>query len=898
MRLWRILKLRLRSLARRRQVDQDLQDELRDHLERQRDFYLQKGLSLAEARAAAARDFGSAALVQDRCLDERRTNLVDDVGRDVRYAFRTLRRSPGYAIVSTASLALTIGAMAAIFSLLNALVLRELPVKEPGQLVHVSMTTAVQGESALTLPLLRELSSRQRVFSAIVGTWGNPVLSVIDDGRVMKASLWATTSNLFDELGVRPALGRALVSTDMTIQPLSGEPVAVLGHGFWQRQYQSDVAVIGRTIYIEGAPFTVVGVAPAGFTGFSIVSEPDITIPLGAVSFVNRRAGAGLRAGESRSVKLVGRLKAGVTLTQAEAQLTAVWPEARAASIPAGYTGDRLDEFLSLGLKVASAANGQETALRARYTSPLVILLAIAGLVLLIACTNVAGLLLSRASVRRHEIDLRLALGATRFRVARQLMTEGLLVSTAGAVAGVVLAYWACAEIAALVFADFVIPVVFDGRPDLRVVAVTTAIGAGAGVLCGALPAWRGTRRKASDALRTEGRTSTAAGRIGPLVMGGQVALSVVLLATTGVLVRTLVELRRLDTGIERSEAVLVAYPEAAQPGAYDGIDNDAYYPQVLGRIESLPGVERASVSLLKPGAGDAFRDTVVRSGAPAREGVAATRSPVAPGFFSTVGIRLVKGRDFDWGDRSRTGGVTVLSESLARQLFTGADPIGQRVRIGLDASREALEVIGVVSDARVYDLKTDNTFAAYTAALQDPAASFKCFVIRGNGISSADIVQAVTGLGRERVGNVVTLRSITDQSLLRERLAAMMSGFFGFVVLLLAGVGLYGLLSQTVTQRRKEIGIRMAVGADSLRVVWEILRRGLAVTIAGIGAGVLLALPLVGAVKALLFGVSPQDPLTMATAVGALVTVAVVACIVPAVRAARVDPITVLRSD
>ena len=596
---------------------------------------------------------------------------------------------------------------------------------------------------------------------------------------------------------------------------------------------------------------------------------------------------------------MIGRLKAGVTQEQARAQLAAVWPDARAAAMPPTYAGARRADFLSIGLNAASAANGIETTLRAQYTRPLVILLALAGLVLLVACTNVASLLLSRVSVRRNEIGVRLALGSSRWRVARQLATEGVVLSLAGAVAGIALAFWACARIAAIVFDEFLVPVAFDGRPDMRVISLTTAVALVAGIICSALPAWQGTRGTASDALRTEGRTFSPRGRAGRVLVGAQLALSLVLLTTAGVLVRSLFELRALNTGIERSDGVFVAYPRAAQPGAYNAVDNDSYYRQVLARLDALPGVTRASVSLLMPGTGGGFRDVVVPHGSAGNiAGVDATRSPVSPGFFAAVDLRIVKGRDFDWGDNSKGRGVTVVSESLARRLFGDADPIGLRLDMGQDPSGDGLEVIGVVEDARLYDLKDPDVFAAYTPALQDANASLKCFVIRGDNVSHAAVTQAVEGLGVERVGNMVTLQHITDRSLLLERLTAMASSFFGALVLLLAAVGLFGLLSQAVTQRRKEIGIRMAVGADRERVMWDVVRDGMAVTLSGLAVGVVVTLVSVRFVETLLFGVTPHDPRAVTAAIAALTVTAMFACAVPAFRAARVDPMIALRSD
>ena len=890
---------RVWSSFRRRSLDDRLKDEIEAHLDMATNENIARGMPPDEARHAALRSFGGILKTREAYRDTAGWPGLDALWQDVRYAARTYRRTPGFAFVVILTLALAIGANTAIFSLLNALALRDLPVRDPGTLVQVSTVTPAQGESFLTFSMFRELSARQKVFTSVIGASGNTGVTVNDSGTVMSGLLWAATGNVYEELGVRPVVGRLLAAGDMTVDPPGAEAVAVLGYGFWQRHYRGDVSVVGRTIQVEGKPFTVIGVAPAGFTGFALLMEPDVTIPLAATPLLAGRSVSTLATSESRSVRVIGRLKPGVTVEQARAQLTAVWPAVREAVLPPTYTGARRNDFLSIGLDVTSASKGNETSLRRRYVQPLIILLGIASLVLLIACTNVASLLLSRASVRRHEIGVRLALGASRWRVARQLVTEGVLLSLAGAVCGVMLSFWACAEITRIVFEEYLYPVVFDGRPDMTVIALTTAIAVAAGILCSALPAWRGTRGTATEALQTEGRTFSVSGRAGRILVGAQLALSLVLLTTAGVLVRSLSELRAVKTGIERSDDVFVAYPGAAHPGAYDGIDNDTYYPQVLRRIEALPGVRRASVSLGKPGTGGGPRDAVVRLGdMQEAAGVVATRSPVAPGFFAAVGIPVVKGRDFDWRDNSKGLRVTILSQSLARRLFGDADPLGQRVRVGLDPSRDALEVIGVVADARLYDLKSPDVLATYTPALQDQDASYKCFVIRGDNLSYAELKEAVESLGREQVGNMVTLQHITDRSLLLERLTALMSSFFGSLVLLLAGVGLFGLMSYAVAQRRREIGIRMALGADRRRVVRDVVRDGLTVTLTGLAVGVVAALATVRVVKSLLFGVTPQDPLTLAGAAASLIAIAILACTVPASRAARVDPVITFRGE
>lgn len=890
---------RVVSSLRRPWLENRLKEEIELHLEMATTENIARGMPPDEARYAALRSFGGVIKTREAYRETAGWPGLDALWQDVRYAVRGYRRTPALALVVVVTLALASGPATTIFSLLNALALRDLSVRDPGTLVQLSTRSPTQEESYLTYPMFRELSVQQRVFTAVVGAWGHPLVSVDDSGSVMKGLLWGTTGNFYDELGVRPAVGRLLGAGDMTLDPPTAEPVAVLGYGFWQRHYRGDVSVVGRTILIEGTPFTVIGIAPPDFTGLVLLTEPDITIPLTATPLLSGRSPSTLATSASRSVRAIGRLKSGGTIQQARAHVEALWPTVREAALPPAFIGPRRNDFLSTAVNVSSASKGDERSLRARYVQPLIILLGIASLVLLIAGTNVASLLLSKASVRRNEFGVRLALGASRWRVGRQLITEGVLLSLVGAVVSIGLSFWACAAITDLVFEEYNVPVVFDGRPDAKVIALTTAMAVAVGILCSALPAWRGTRGTAAEALQTQGRTFSVSGRAGRLLLGAQLALSLVLLTTAGLLVRSLSELRALETGIERSDDVFVAYPLAAHPGAYDGLDNDAYYPQVLQRIEALPGVRRASVSLLKPGTGGGFRDTVVRLGdTQEADGVVATRSPVAPGFFAALGIPVVKGRDFDWRDSSGRAPVTILSQSLARRLFGDTEPLGQRVRVGLDPSRDALEVIGVTADARLYDLKSEDLFAAYTPALQDQNASFKCFVIRGDSVSFASLKEAVESLGRERVNDMVTMQYITDRSLLLERLTALMSSFFGSLVLLLAGVGLFASMSYAVAQRRREIGIRMALGADRRRVVRDVVGEGLMVTLAGLAVGVLAALVAVRLVETRLFGVTPQDPLTLAVAGVSLIAIAMLACVVPASTAARVDPMIALRSE
>ena len=896
----RVLLARLASLADRGRADARLREEIEEHLALATDEHIARGMTPEEARLAARRSFGGVMQATEAHRDARSFAWFDALRQDVRYALRGYRKTPAFTAVALVTLTLAIGANAAIFSLLNALVLRDLPVRDPASLVQLTTSTRSSQEAGLSYSMLRTIAREQRVFSSVIAWWGFAGLNVDTGGELTTGMVTAATGNMYDELGLRPAAGRLLEPADMTLDPASANGVVVLGYSFWRRHFNGDPAIAGRTVRIENVPFTIVGVAPAGFTAFGLTSEPDLTVPLTARPLLNGRPIPSIATSPALSYLVVGRLKPGVTLEQARAHLTTLWPAVREAALPPDYTGARRADFLATRLSVASGAKGSETSLRDRFTQPLLVVLGIAALVLVIACVNLASLLLSRAAARSREAAIRLALGASRWRLARQMLTEGVLLSIAGGACGILAAGWVCRALTALIFEEYLSTVLFDGRPDARVIAATAATATLTGVVFSAVPAWRATRRSVAESVSASSRTSTASGSIGRWLVAAQIALSLVLLAAAGVLVRSLGAARSVQSGIERSDDVLVAYPWG-RAGGFDGVDNDTYYPDLLRRVAAVPGVGRVSASLLKPGTGGAYLDLV----APAAEtailerGAPSQRTPVAPAFFDAVGIPIVKGRDFTWRDNSRAGRVAILSESLARRLFGERDPIGQRVNVGLQPERRDVEVIGVAADARLYSVKSPNLLAVYTAALQDPQANFKCLVIRAAGlVSPRDLKRAVESFGRENLDRMVTLRYITERALLQERLTAMCSTFFGALALLLAAIGVYGLMSYAVAQRQREIGIRVALGAAAPRVMAEILRDGLAVAGTGAAIGFAAALGAVQLVRSLLFGVTPYDPTTLAAAPLSLIVIAALACVVPARRAARVDPMIVLRAE
>jgi len=895
----RVLLARLRSLAGGRAADARLREEIEEHLALATDENIARGMTPDDARLAALRTFGGVMRTTEAHRDARGFAWLDAFGQDVRYALRGYRKTPAFTVVALVTLTLAIGANTAIFSLLNALVLRDLPVRDPGSLVQITTSTRAEPVALLSYPMLRTIAREQQVFSSLIAWWGFAGLNVDTGSEMTTGMVTAATGNMYDELGIRPAAGRLLEPSDMTLDPPDAHAVVVVGHTFWQQHFHGDPAVVGRTVRIETVPFTIVGVAPPRFAAFGLTSEPDFAVPLTARPLLNGRPIASLVTSAALSYLVVGRLKPGVTLEQARAQLTAMWPAVREAALPADYTGARRDDFLATRLSVSSAAKGTEAPLRKRFTQPLLVVLGIAALILLIACVNLASLMLSRAAARSHEAAIRLALGASRWRLARQMLTEGVLLSIAGGACGILFAAWACRALTAFIFEEYSSTVVFDARPDARVIAATFATATLAGVVFSLVPAWRATRRAVAETVQHATRTTTATGGAGRLLVATQIALSLVLLSAAGVLVRSLGAVRSVQSGVERTDRVFIAYPQPRANGL-DGIDNDTYYPEIVRRVAALPGVERASASLLKPGSGGAFAELVAPLGEPAllEHGALSQRTMVAPGFFDTVGIPIVGGRDFAWSDGTRARRVAILSESLARRLFPGREAIGQRVTVGLDPARGDLEVVGVAADARLYDVKNPNLLAVYTAALQDPSVNYKCLVIRGAAVSLRDVKRVVESLGRENLDRMVTLRYISERALLQERLTAMFSTFFGALALLLAAVGVYGLMAYAVAQRQREIGIRVALGAATRRVMADILRDGLAVAGTGAAIGFAAALGAVQLVRSLLFGVTPYDPAALLIAPLSLLLIATLATLIPALRAARVDPMIALRAE
>jgi predicted permease len=815
--------------------------------------------------------------------------------RDLQYTIRALRRSAAFATTAVLSIAVGVGANVAAFSLLNALLLRELPVIEPRRLVSLSTVDDSGFEHGMSFPAFRDLEARQRVFSSFVGWAGAGQRNFDTDRGLVRAEILAVTSNFYAALGVTPAAGRLSLPADGESPP---PLVAVLGYGFWQRVFGGDPSVLGRPVRLEATIFTVIGVAPPGFKGLGVITEPDLTIPLTSIPLAFDARGL-LENRGAPWVNAIGRLKGGVSLEQARTSLQVQWSNVRAATMPPEYSLMQQRRFLATHVAVASAAHGIEPYLRAQFTRPLLVVLGISALMLFIASVNLTSLMLARSATRIGEMSLRVALGAKTWHLARLAFLEGSVLAGAGTSAGFVFGYWISRALQQIMLEGYAGFTELDARPDWRVYAFVALLVTLIGALLSTAPVWLVTRRDIGPSSLQHSRTVTRTGRLGKALVVTQMALSLVLLIDSGLLLRTLTRLQAVDPGYSRHGVMVERL--AARPGGYAAITPDAYYPELIRRVSVLPGVRAASVAKFAPANGGDRLESVFRgSGDDELLGVSAAIAQVSPGFFRTLAIRVFAGRDFTWQDSSQAPRVAVVSASLAKRLFPSTGAIGRHVRVGSGQGRPLVEVVGVAGDARLNDTKSLNTLALYVPTLQGESPNWNDLLVRTDDAAALDALalrREVQSLGREDVVEVRSLDSAYARTMLRERVTAMLAAFFGGFTLLLAAVGLFGLISYSVVQRRREVGVRMALGATPTLVVRTILRETLVIVLAGIAIGVPVALVSSNLLSGLLVDIAPRDPMTVLVSGATLVVVGQSAAYIPANRAARTPPSDALRS-
>jgi len=890
----------LRALAGRRKLEQEMAEEMEFHIAARAEELAGRWLSPAEALREARVEFGGVERYKEECRESVGLRLVDALRADLVYAWRQLRRAPGFSLATASILALGIGASTALFGTVDAALLRRLPVERPEELRRLAWTaprsgfcqsysgdnwTGPNGEeisTSFSYPAYRHLRDRTSSFTDLFAFSGFERMNVTIGGEPRLASGQLVSGSYFPALGTSASLGRLLSPADD--RPGGVGYPAVLSHGFWLRTFGGDRGVLGRTLLANGTPVVVVGVLPRGSCGVDPSWCPDLVLPLAMQPAVETWAGDVLARPGHWYFQVMGRLRRDAKDEPARAEAERLLAEAiRAAAPPETYDLPRV--------LLLPGAQGLED-LRNSLRRPLQILGAAVASVLLVACFNLAGLLLARVSTREREIATRLALGAGRGRIVRQLLTESLLLSALGGLAGVLLAYVAGDAIARLFLASERAPAVeiaLNGRVLLFAAGVLVTVGVGFGLA----PALNATRVDLLPALRgTRGTTDRAPRRSGKVLIALQVALSLALVATSSLLVRTLVTLRSQALGF-RPESLLVFQLDPSLNG-YRGARLLDFHERVLRVLEGVAGVRSASMSRHGLLTGSRTSDRV---SVPGQEGLNADIHFVAPRFFETLGFPLLLGRDVSWGDREQAAPVAVLNAAMARRLFPGRSPVGERVTI----SGRAAEVVGVAGDTKFDSLRAAVRPAAYVPFRQSEQYSMT-FVLRSEAAPEA-LLPALRRAVAQVDPNVPLYRVRTQvqqiaEATRRERLLASLVSGFSVVALVLAGVGIYSTLAYQVARRTPEIGVRAALGAGAGDVARLVLADALAPVGVGVVIGVAASLLACRMVESMLFGVTPRDPVLLLVAVAVLLAAALVAAWPPARRATRIPPMEALRQE
>jgi putative ABC transport system permease protein len=827
--------------------------------------------------------------------------------KDIRYAARVLLKSPGFTLVAVLTLALGVGANTAIFQLIDAVRLSPLPVKDPQALVGVQLTDT-KGERGnfssdyptLTNAIWEQIRDRQQAFSGVFA-WGEDDFNLAEGGEARLArGLWVS-GEFFGVLGVRPELGRLFNGEDD--RKGCGSPGVVLSHAFWRREFGGDPSVVGRQLKIEGKPFEIVGVTPASFYGLEVGRSFDLAVPLCSEALLSGPEDSRLASGSNWWLIVMGRLKPGWTEERAAAHLAALSPGIFADTLPANYPPESVKDYRASRLTTFPAAAGVSE-LRNQYESPLWLLLAIAATVLLIACANLANLLLARASAREREVAIRLALGASRARVVRQLLTESLLLAAAGAVIGALLAENLSQLLVSLISTQNE-PLFVATRMDWRVVA----FGAGAALLTCALfglaPALRATRVGAGAVVKSFGRGVTAGRgrfRLRRALVVSQVALSLALVAGAFLFSRSLAKLSTQDAGLQR-DGVLITRVDLS-PLGLPKERRLQFRRELLEHIRAVPGVESAAEANVLPLTGNWWGNRTWMEGTDPGGAPGSAFNRVSPEYFKTMGIALLAGRDFGDQDTPEAPKVAVVNETFARQVAGSANPLGRRFRVEATpgGTEKVYEIVGLVKDSKYRSLRDEFVSSVYLPASQSPEPGEHVQFLVRTKTQPAALAPAV----KRAVGevspdiNIVfrVFKTEVESSLLRERLMATLSASFGLLALVLACIGLYGVMSYAVAARTNEIGIRLALGAQGADVLRLVLRETLLLVAAGVAAGLPAALAAAQLFSGLLYGVTPADPASISLAVLLLLAVAALAGYLPARRATKVDPMVALRYE
>jgi predicted permease len=889
---------RLRSFLRnaflRGAMERQMADEMEFHLSaRADDLVRQRGLSPAEARRTARLEFGSAERYREESRQSLGLKLVDELRADLRYAGRTLAKNRAFTAAAVATLALGIGANTAIFSLMDAIVVRQLPVDRPEELVVLKSTASNA--------IWEAVRDQQDMFASAFATSNPQRFDFADEAALRDVDGVMVSGAYFTTLGITPAAGRLLTAAD----DYRGCPqIAVLGHGFWRTQFDAASSVLGSTIMLNREAFQVIGVSAPGFTGVEVGRKFDVAVPLCATARFDKR---NLDSRTRWWLTVMGRMKANLTLADVQARLDVLSPSVMRAAAPDGTPAEQT-RFLQRRLEAVPAASGV-SALRSTFETPLRILMAGVGIVLLITCANIAGLTLARATTRAREMAVRAALGASRGRLIRQLLTESVLLAGLGAIVGIFVAQWG-AGLLVRNLSTGKTPLFVDVPLDARLLGFAAALALVTGVVIGLVPAFRATRDVATGALKTRGPAGPQGrGRFfaGRSIVAVQVALSLVLLVAGGLLLRSFTNLLTLDAGFDRANVLVVTL----KPGwfAVDSVritreQRAVALDEAAQRLQAIPGVTAVARAFVTPIADDNWVAplTTDAPAGTARPQVSGWFNFVTPGYFDVLRTPVLSGRDFTASDTKSAPRVALVNESLARMFFPGVDPIGRHLRGGEEI--DTAEIVGVVRDAKYMALREPTRPTAYLPVAQSPSGpgtDAEIFLLRTATAPAAlmpAVQKSLATLARDMPLRMQTLADQVGDNITRDRVLATLAAFFGGLALVLAMIGLYGLLSYFVAQQQAEFGIRLALGAEP-RAILRLVLRGVTVVVgAGLAIGIVAALASVTALQALLFNLAPRDTTTMVGAAAVLALLALVAGYVPARRATHVDPVIALRAE
>ena len=876
---------------RRSEREQELNREIRGHLELEAEDQREHGLPPEAAQFAAQRAFGSTGFMMEEVRAVWGWNWLNDLGQDIRYGLRGMAKSPGFTLAVVLTLALGAGANTAIFSLIDAVLLRSLPVSDPASLYFLNNAGAREVGISPPYPCFERFRSLAKSFTGIAAYSDHNDFGIRFDGPIEQVDGVAASGNLFSVLGLHPAAGRLLIDADDQLNP----PVAVIGYEFWQRRFGGKPDAIGTTFSMDGilngTKFTIVGVTPREFHGLAPGHHDDVTMP---ITIAGPRV---LRSTGSWFFQSVGRLRPGVPAQTARAEIDPVF-QAFMNQYPPSPAARR-DYYQHMELTPASRGLDE---LRKRFSRPLWALMAVVGLVLLVGCANITNLLLARAARRKREFAVRVAIGAGRARLFRQVLVETGLLFAAGTASGILVAWWAARGLIAF-FAGAARPILLDVHWDWRVIGFTAGVSLLATLLFGAAPMLPAMRADPHAAMKDGGRTALSRSglELGSFLVAAQVALSLILLVGAALFLRTLNNLYLNGARFHAGQVALISIqlPDASYHQQADRIQ---LWDRLLEAVRGLPAVRSAALSRMTPldGTSRGVGFEVPGYQAHSEEDKSIGLNTVSEDYFSTLGTSLLDGRDLMPGDRTGAPNVALLNESARKQFFAGRDPVGTVVKL---MGQPLYRIVGVVQDARQEDLRKDVGPFAYVPLRQpiDHGARLT-LSIHTLGDPQPVITAAqrrIRGLGPDiQIVRTDTLARQVDDSLLQERVISTLATAFGLLALLLSAVGLYGVLAYSVARRTSEIGIRMALGAPSGQVAWSILRQTLLLVAIGMAIGIPVSMLLGGIAKNLLYGVTPTDPVTLGGSAAVLAAVALLASYFPARRAGRIDPLVALRHE